>query len=126
MSSTSSPSPATSPSVLIQLSEVDIAQKIVESLSNVCTRAVLFAIRKESKDAMRLASELHLSPSTIYKTLSVLEYLALAEIDRYEITSEGKKTRMYRSRISKVEITMNGTDITLNLYPNIENTKSNR
>ncbi len=36
---------------IIQLSEFDITQKIIESLSNVCTRAVLFSIVKESKDA---------------------------------------------------------------------------
>ena len=36
---------------IIQLSEFDIAQKIIESLSNVCTRTVLFSIKSESKDA---------------------------------------------------------------------------
>ena len=36
---------------IIQLSEFDITQKIIESLSNVCTRAVLFSVKNESKDA---------------------------------------------------------------------------
>ena len=94
-----------SKSNMIQLSEFDITQKIIESLSNVCTRAVLFSIKKESKDATQIAEELKISISTVYKTLSTLEDLALAEVDRYVISSEGKKIKLYRSRIGKVEIT---------------------
>ena len=47
-----------SKSNIIQLSEFDITQKIIESLSNVCTRAVLFSIKNESKDATQIADEL--------------------------------------------------------------------
>ena len=54
---------------IIQLSEFDITQKIIESLSNVCTRSVLFSIKNESKDATQIADELKISLSTVYKTL---------------------------------------------------------
>ena len=91
---------------IIQLSEFDITQKIIESLSNVCTRSVLFSVKNESKDVMQIADELKISISTVYKTLSTLEDLALAEIDRYVISPEGKKIKLYRSRIGKVEITL--------------------
>ena len=70
---------------IIQLSEFDITQKIIESLSNVCTRSVLFSIKNESKDATKIADELKISLSTVYKTLSTLEELALAEIDKFII-----------------------------------------
>ena len=103
---------------IIQLSEFDITQKIIESLSNICTRSVLFAVKNESKDATQIADELKLSLSTVYKTLSTLEDLALAEIDRYEISPEGKKIKLYRSRIGKVEITLENLEPTLMLYPN--------
>ena len=114
-----------SKSNMIQLSEFDITQKIIESLSNVCTRAVLFSIKEESKDAAQIAEELKISISTVYKTLSTLEDLALAEVDRYVISSEGKKIKMYRSRIGKVEITLDNLEPVLNLYPNITNPKTN-
>jgi len=114
-----------SKSNMIQLSEFDITQKIIESLSNVCTRAVLFSIKEESKDAAQIAEELKISISTVYKTLSTLEDLALAEVDRYVISSEGKKIKMYRSRIGKVEITLDNLEPVLNLYPNIINPKTN-
>ena len=103
---------------IIQLSEFDITQKIIESLSNICTRSVLFAVKNESKDVTQIADELKISLSTVYKTLATLEDLALAEVDRYEISSEGKKIKLYRSRIGKVEITLENLEPTLMLYPN--------
>jgi hypothetical protein len=47
-----------------------------------------------------------------------LEDLALAEIDRYVISPEGKKIKLYRSRIGKVEITLENLSPTLVLHPN--------
>ena len=68
---------------IIQLSEFDITQKIIESLSNVCTRAVLFSIKFESKDATQIADLLKISISTVYKTLCILEDLALIEVEQF-------------------------------------------
>ena len=102
---------------VIQLSEFDITQKIIESLSNVCTRSVLFSIKNKSKDVTQISDELKISISTVYKTLSLLEDLALAEVDHFVISSEGKKIKLYRSRIGKVEITIDGLEPVLSLYP---------
>ncbi len=77
---------------IIQLSGFDITQKIIELLSSVCTRAVLFSVKNESKDATQIADELKISLSTVYKTLCTLEELALVEVDKYIISSEGKKS----------------------------------
>jgi len=109
---------------IIQLSEFDINQKIIEAMSNVCTRSVLFSVKNESKDVPTIAEELKLSVSTVYKTLSTLEELALAEVNKFEITSEGKKIKLYRSRIGKVEIILENLEPTLNLHPNTANSKS--
>ena len=103
---------------IIQLSEFDVTQKIIESLSNVCTRSVLFSVKNESKDVTQIADELQISISTVYKTLSTLEDLALVEIDRYVISPEGKKIKLYRSRIRKVEITLDDLEPILMLHPN--------
>ena len=90
-----------------------------------CTRSVLFSIKNESKDATQIADELKISLSTVYKTLSILEDLALAEIDKFVISPEGKKIKLYRSRIGKVEITIDDLEPSLNLYSNTVNPKSN-
>lgn len=103
---------------IIQLKEFDVTQKIIESLSNVCTRAVLFSVKNESKDATQISEELNLSLSTIYKTLSSLEDLALVEVHKFIFSNEGKKIKKYRSRIGKVEITLNEAEPILHLYPN--------
>ena len=103
---------------IIQLSEFDVTQKIIESLSNVCTRAVLFSVKDKSKDATQIAEELKLSLSTVYKTLSNLEDLTLVEVDKFVISNEGKKIKQYKSRIGKVEITLTDSEPVLNLYPN--------
>ena len=108
---------------IIQLSEFDITQKIIESLSNVCTRSVLFSVKSESKDATKIANELKISLSTVYKTLSTLENLALAEVDKYVISPGGKKIKLYRSRIGKVEIILENMEPTLFLHPNDSNSK---
>jgi predicted transcriptional regulator len=110
---------------IIQLSEFDITQRVIESLSNVCTRSVLFSVKNKSKDATQIADELKISLSTVYKTLSTLEDLALAEVDKYVISAEGKKIKLYRSRIGKVEITLDDLEPSLNLYSNTSNPKSN-
>ena len=106
---------------IIELSEFDVTQKIIESLSNVCTRSVLFSIKNESKDVTQISTELEISLSTVYKTLSTLEDLALAEIEQYIISDEGKKIKLYRSRIGKVEITLENFEPVLRLYPNTFN-----
>jgi predicted transcriptional regulator len=92
---------------VIQLSEFDVTQK-----------AVLFSVKNESKDATQIADELKLSLSTVYKTLSSLEDLTLIEVHKFIFSNEGKKIKKYRSRIGKVEITLDDTEPILHLYPN--------
>lgn len=103
---------------ILELSEVDVTQRMIETLSNVCTRAVLFAVRDKSKDATSVAEELGLAASTVYKSFATLEHLALAEVEKYSISKDGKKIKIYKSRISKVEIVMDGQEPVLSLFPN--------
>ena len=103
---------------IFQLSKFDITQKIIESLTNVCTRAVLFSIKNEAKDATQIADELKISLSTVYKTLANLEELTLVQVEKFIISNEGKKIKLYKSRIGKVEISMTDKEPVLNLYPN--------
>jgi predicted transcriptional regulator len=109
---------------IIQLSEFDVTQKIIESLTNVCTRTVLFAIKDEAKDATKISEELNISQSTVYKTLSQLEELALIEVDKF-IFSSGKKIKLYKSRIAQVNILIKDTEPVLELYPNENISKNN-
>jgi collagenase-like PrtC family protease len=101
-----------------QLDECDITQKIIETVTNVCSRSVLFSILTEAKDATQIAEGLKISISNVYKTLANLEDLALVNVDTFKISPEGKKIKMYKSRIAGVEIKIKGIEPVLNLYPN--------
>ncbi len=103
---------------LLELDEYDIEQRIIEALTTTCSHAVLFSIVNISKDAVKIANELQISLSAVYKTLSNLEKLSLVEIQRFKITNEGKKIKMYRSRIKKANISINENNSQVLLYPN--------
>ena len=52
---------------ILQLSEYNITQKIMDSLVNPCHRAVLFSIVSESKIANQISEDLNISLSAVYK-----------------------------------------------------------
>ena len=103
---------------MLELDEYDIKQRIIEALTTTCSHAVLFSIVNAEKDAIKIAGELQISLSAVYKTLSNLEKLSLVEIQRFKITNEGKKIKMYRSRIKKANISVNENNSQVLLYPN--------
>ena len=102
---------------VLQLSEYDITQSIMESLVNSCHRAILFSIVIESKIANQISEELDISLSAVYKTLSKLENLALVFVEKFEFIG-GKKIKFYKSRVGSAEITLENNDAILHLYPN--------
>lgn len=104
-----------SKSRILQLSEYDITQKIIETLSNVCSRAILFSIKDDAKDAARISTELELSLSAVYISLRRLEDLALVR-RTYHLDGK-KKIKLYRSRIRRVEILMDNNEPELKLFP---------
>ena len=103
---------------ILELDEYDIKQRVIEALTTTCSHAVLFSIVNVEKDAIKIADELQISLSAVYKTISNLEKLSLVEIQRFKITNEGKKIKMYRSRIKKANISINENNSQVILYPN--------
>ena len=102
---------------VLQLSQYDITQKIMDSLINTCHRAVLFSIIRTSKDASQISSELSISLSAVYKTLNQLEDLTLIQVEKFTFL-DGKKTKLYKSRIGRAEIKLENDDAVLHLFPN--------
>ena len=103
---------------LLELDEYDVNQRVIEALTTTCSHAVLFAIVKTEKDAIEISNELQLSLSTIYKTLVNLEKLSLIQIQRFKMTDEGKKIKMYRSKIKEASITINENNSKVMLHTN--------
>ena len=102
---------------ILQLSEYNITQKIMDSLVNPCHRAVLFSIVSESKIANQISEDLNISLSAVYKTLGKLEELTLVFVEKFDF-KDGKKVKFYKSRIGNAEIALHGDDAILKLYPN--------
>ena len=103
---------------LLELDEFDINQRIIEALTTTCSHAVLFSIVNEEKDAIQISGELRISLSSVYKTLVNLEKLSLIEIQRFQINSDSKKIKMYRSKISKADISIHEDKSEVTLHPN--------
>ena len=103
---------------LPQLKKYDITQKVIEALADAESRTILFSIIKKGRTATEL-SETHKIPlSSVYKKLSELEDLTLVKIDKWSITDKGRKFKVYRSRISKADISIKKPEPSLSLIPN--------
>ncbi|CDI05666.1 hypothetical protein [Candidatus Nitrosotenuis uzonensis] len=103
---------------IFQLSQYDVTQQIIETLSNIYSRSVLFSIINSAKDAQTISDDQNMAISTVYKILTNLENLTLVYVDKYEISPAGKKIKFYKSRIKKAEIVLGGMTPVLKLQSN--------
>lgn len=103
---------------LPQLKKYDVTQKVIEALADSESRAILFSIIKKGMTAAELSEKLKIPLSSVYKKLSDLEELTLIEVEKWMISDKGRKFKMYKSRISKADISIRKPDPILNLVPN--------
>jgi len=103
---------------LPQLKKYDITQKVIEALADAESRSILFSIIRKGKTATDLSYELKIPLSSVYKKLSDLEELTLVKIDKWLISDKGRRFKVYKSRISKAEISIRKPEPTLILSPN--------
>ena len=89
---------------LPELKKYDITQKVIEALSDAESRTIIFSIIRKGKTANDLSASLHIPLSSVYKKLSDLEYLTLIEVEKYLTSDNGRRFKIYRSRINKAEI----------------------
>lgn len=103
---------------LPQLKKYDITQKVIEALADTESRAILFSIIKKGRTASDISEKCKIPLSSVYKKLSELEDLTLIEIEKWLISDKGRKFKIYRSRISKADISIKKSDPSLILVPN--------
>jgi len=103
---------------LPQLKKYDITQKVIEALADAESRAILFSIIKSGKTAAELSEKLKIPLSSVYKKLGELEELTLIEVEKWMLSDKGRKFKVYRSRISKADISIKKPEPILNLIPN--------
>ena len=103
---------------LPQLKKYDITQKVIEALADAESRTILFSIIKRGKTATELAEKYKIPLSSVYKKLSDLEELTLVYVDKWMISDKGRKFKVYKSRISKADISIKRPEPSLILVPN--------
>ena len=103
---------------LTQLKKYDVNQKVLEALADAQSRAILFSVIKEGKTAAELAEEHRIPLSSVYKKISDLEDLSLIKVEKWMFSDNGKKFKIYKSRISKADISIRKPEPVISLYPN--------
>jgi predicted transcriptional regulator len=103
-----------------QLKKYDINQKIIEALADAQSRTILFSLIKKGKTAMELSEKYRIPLSSVYKKISDLEDIALIRVEKWILSESGKKFKVYRSRISKADITIRKPEPAITLTPNDE------
>lgn len=103
---------------LPQLKKYDITQKVIEALADAESRTILFSIIKKGKTAAELSGKYKIPLSSVYKKLSDLEELTLIYVEKWLISDKGRKFKVYKSRISKADISIKKPEPTLILIPN--------
>ena len=103
---------------LPQLKKYDVTQKIIEALADSESRAILFSIIRTGHTAADLSDKLKIPLSSVYKKISDLEELTLIKVDKWMISDKGRKYKVYKSRISKADISIRKPEATLILVPN--------
>ena len=103
---------------LSQLKKYDVNQKILEALADSQARSILFSIIKEGKTALELSEKYRIPLSSVYKKISDLEDLALVRVDKWILSDNGKKFKVYKSRISQAEISIKKPEPTITLSAN--------
>ncbi len=103
---------------LSQLKKYDVNQKILEALADAQSRSILFSIIKDGMTALELSEKYRIPLSSVYKKISDLEELALVKIDKWILSDSGKKFKVYKSRISRAEISIKKPEPVITLSPN--------
>jgi predicted transcriptional regulator len=103
---------------LSQLKKYDVNQKILEALADAQSRSILFSIIKDGMTAQELSEKYRIPLSSVYKKISDLEDLALVKVDKWILSDSGKKFKVYKSRISRAEISIRKPEPTITLSPN--------
>ncbi len=103
---------------LPQLKKYDITQKVIEALADSESRPILFSLIKNGRTAAELSDKLKIPLSSVYKKLADLEELTLIKVEKWMLSDKGRKFKVYRSRISKADISIRKPEPTLTLVRN--------
>ena len=101
----------------LELRKYNIEQIILNELSDLESRAILFSIVKSSKLPSQISYDSQIPQSTVYKKLHTLETFGLVYVEKIELVNRAK-SKYYRSTIREAEICIKKFEPTIYLIPN--------
>lgn len=104
---------------ITQKKKFDITQRIIEALTDIQSRTIIFSIIKKGKTATELSDKYKIPLSSVYKKLTDLEELSLIRVEQLLISDSGRKFKIFKSRISKANIIIKTSEPILTLIPNL-------
>ena len=90
-------------------------ERLVDALGDPVNRQLLAAMDDQPRSVQQLLDRLSVPKSTVYSRLHQLRDLGLVAVQRTIITTDGKRTDLFRSLVEEARIDVRGSDTTLNL-----------
>ena len=83
----------------------DVSNKILNEITNLESRHVLFAIMEYPKSIKAISAEQKIPLSSVYKRIQSLKECSLI-YEKVDFSKNGHKARYYQSRIKDIEISI--------------------
>ena len=102
---------------LLQTNISNIEGEILKLISDKYSRDIIESILIQPKSAIKISVELGIELSTTYRRLHKLEKYNLLKTT-FRITSDGKKSYYYQSKIQGIDVNFGRGNFKVNLAPN--------
>lgn len=96
-------------------------EAILSIVSDKYSRQILYSTIDRPKSAMEISSENKIPISTVYRRIQFLHDNKLVGVTG-SISTEGKKSFLYKSKVKSITSSCNGNNIEINVVPNIVGT----
>ena len=95
----------------------DEKENILRVLSDQTSRKILSSIRVNVKTASQISKEQNIELSKVYRRLQLLQKCDMLEIT-FQVTSDGKKSYYYKSKIEGMNVRYHLDNVEINLTYN--------
>ena len=100
-----------------QIKKYSVTQKILDEMISLESRNILFSIKNKAKSVEKISRECKIPLSTVYWKLQILQDLALVNMEKKDYSGRLPE-KLFRSRISSVEINIDGIEPKISLKKN--------
>jgi hypothetical protein len=93
----------------------DLRRQIIAALGDPEAQQIISIIIRESKTSLTIAKELGLPPSTVYRKIGQMRECGLLLIDRFLISTDGKREALYTCAFTEIRFKTEAKDLGLEI-----------